>query len=876
ALRGAGAWYSASCGAVAPNSWTHLAGTYDGETLRAYRNGVLISENYLPSGPPDSESAALLIGRNATVAHYFAGDADDVRIYSRALTGMELAELIAVPPDTEAPVISNVAAAPFGTTAVVSWTTDEPGDSRVTYGEDMNLGAVESDASRVVDHAVTLVGLAPSTTYFYKVTSTDGSANTVTDDNGGAMYSFTTSQSGGAGEPDADLDGMSDAWEGQWGFDPNDPADAGLDADGDGITNLEEYQAGTHPLIVFPGNAWQTRTPSQADLDPVILDEFVAAVGGDGVIVRNGYIVRSWGDIASSGGSWWSSSKPVLSTMLLFAVNEGLLGSSADPISDFVPGLLPMDQGITFGHLAQNTSGYMLAEGPGAAWSYNDYGINLFLKALYLGVFNEAGGLNPADAALTSARRLGALRFQDGNLYSPWQDGGWEIGASVRDFARIGMFWLHEGQWDGDQLLSRDMFRQYARPGIGQDFPLSSGVLDPNGDYLGVGSNGGAAGDLLDLMDGNGGRGIYGMHWWFNGQPATRTTRLWPDVQGDAFGAFAGTRSSMVVFPGLDMVYAGRQTTIGLNEVTRNATFKRLMDAAGVPARPTGLIGMPQGLELVALDWDDSPDPGVAGYNVYRAQASGGPFTRRNAQPIVASDFIDTQTVQGESYYMVTAVTVDGIESACSNELPVVSNTSGLVVHYPLDEGGGVTAFDASGNGNDATLAQGAAWSAGPFGDALSFDGLGAELQTGFSSHLPVYTVSAWVRSPSAPLPGPPNGPVHREDNFVISWDHPAAEFRGAMALSVAGEWYAASFGSLAPDTWMHLAGTYDGETLRAYRDGVLITANPAPSGPADAEFAPLSVGKNATSPGYFEGDIDEVRIYNRVLSDAEIGELAR
>ncbi len=47
---------------------------------------------------------------------------------------------------------------------------------------------------------------------------------------------------------DHDRDGMADAWEAQHGFNTNSPADVALDADGDTLTNLQEYQAGTDPL----------------------------------------------------------------------------------------------------------------------------------------------------------------------------------------------------------------------------------------------------------------------------------------------------------------------------------------------------------------------------------------------------------------------------------------------------------------------------------------------------------------------------------------------------------------------------------------------------------------------------------------------------
>lgn len=50
--------------------------------------------------------------------------------------------------------------------------------------------------------------------------------------------------------PDADLDGMPDDWETDRGLDPNDPADATLDRDGDGYTNVEEYINGAAAFLI--------------------------------------------------------------------------------------------------------------------------------------------------------------------------------------------------------------------------------------------------------------------------------------------------------------------------------------------------------------------------------------------------------------------------------------------------------------------------------------------------------------------------------------------------------------------------------------------------------------------------------------------------
>jgi hypothetical protein len=47
---------------------------------------------------------------------------------------------------------------------------------------------------------------------------------------------------------DSDHDGMPDAWEQKYGFNPNDPSDASKDANGNGYTNIEEFLNGTDPL----------------------------------------------------------------------------------------------------------------------------------------------------------------------------------------------------------------------------------------------------------------------------------------------------------------------------------------------------------------------------------------------------------------------------------------------------------------------------------------------------------------------------------------------------------------------------------------------------------------------------------------------------
>ncbi|NIO30807.1 MAG: hypothetical protein GTN75_03275, partial [Gemmatimonadetes bacterium] len=195
---------------------------------------------------------------------------------------------------------------------------------------------------------------------------------------------------------------------------------------------------------------------------------------------------------------------------------------------------------------------------------------------------------------------------------------------------------------------------------------------------------------------------------------------------------------------------------------------------------------------------------------------------------------------------------------------------SSLVGWWPLDDGSGAVASDASGNGHDGTLSGDPQWVAGWFGGALEFDGVDDYVDTGFSENLATWSVSCWVKSPAAPAAASPSGPVHREANFQINWNHTQDAFRAAVGLS-AGGWHAASFGALEADTWYHLTGTYDGEDLKAYTNGQLITTNSAPTGSAANETNSLKLGKHAKNAQFFAGTVDDARVYNRALAQEEI-----
>ena len=182
----------------------------------------------------------------------------------------------------------------------------------------------------------------------------------------------------------------------------------------------------------FPGKSWEQREPAALGLDAATLDQLAKQLGGRGCVVKDGYVVKSWGDQAQVSDVL-SSAKPVLSTLLFFAIEEGLAKSVDQPIVEFGWELKEKDRGITFRNLGAMNSGYARPEGPGEAWAYNDYAIQLYQKTLFDKVFKE-----DAKVAAENPKRLGALGLEDG-LDPTSLEPRFDVHQVIRGFTQLGL-----------------------------------------------------------------------------------------------------------------------------------------------------------------------------------------------------------------------------------------------------------------------------------------------------------------------------------------------------------------------------------------------------------------------------------------------------
>lgn len=198
--------------------------------------------------------------------------------------------------------------------------------------------------------------------------------------------------------------------------------------------------------------------------------------------------------------------------------------------------------------------------------------------------------------------------------------------------------------------------------------------------------------------------------------------------------------------------------------------------------------------------------------------------------------------------------------------------TSGLVLSWSFNEGGGTSSADASGKGNHAKLLNDPKWSAGVLGGGMDFQPT-PDYVAGGVAGLPGPTAAktvSWYARPKSPAgmvlafgEWPGTGGIH------IGYKGPALSvFRmGGMDLVVDPSPPAAG-------VWYHGAYTYDGKVHRLYVNGVLkSTSGESMVQQGNVKF--LELGRWTDGGWQYPGELDEIRIYSRALSEAEVAQLA-
>jgi len=209
--------------------------------------------------------------------------------------------------------------------------------------------------------------------------------------------------------------------------------------------------------------------------------------------------------------------------------------------------------------------------------------------------------------------------------------------------------------------------------------------------------------------------------------------------------------------------------------------------------------------------------------------------------------------------------------------------TTGLIGHWRLDDTSGTTAADSSGNGlTGAITGNPVKGGAGQVGAAFDFDG-NDYISMGNPAALQLtgsMTLSAWVRI-DAPLSGSPVIVNKRGDSTDQGWAlraNGAGPLEFIVAYSASGYAARKSSTTLAVNTWYQVVGVYNAsaQTMDVYINGVLdngASAGTIPSAQRNSGQN-VNIARQPTNANFWNGAIDDVRVYNRALSAADIAAL--
>ena len=202
-----------------------------------------------------------------------------------------------------------------------------------------------------------------------------------------------------------------------------------------------------------------------------------------------------------------------------------------------------------------------------------------------------------------------------------------------------------------------------------------------------------------------------------------------------------------------------------------------------------------------------------------------------------------------------------------------ITSKSGLMAAYGFEEISGTTVADASGNGNHGAISNAVRITTGHSGNALRFNGANAWVTVNDSTSLNLLTgltLEAWVYPKLLTHGGKAIIIKEKYGGEVYSLyasedvNRPTSYFNDGNYQGVAG------LNSLPLNQWTHLVATYDGRYQRLYLNGKEV-ANSKQNGLIQQSTNVLRIGGNSLWSEYFQGYIDEVRIYNRALTRAEV-----
>ncbi|WP_269541088.1 LamG-like jellyroll fold domain-containing protein [Cerasicoccus fimbriatus] len=299
------------------------------------------------------------------------------------------------------------------------------------------------------------------------------------------------------------------------------------------------------------------------------------------------------------------------------------------------------------------------------------------------------------------------------------------------------------------------------------------------------------------------------------------------------------------------------------------------------PIAPTNFTASGATATSVSLSWQDNAD-NESGYNLYWATDAKPALPNQQLSTDSSSTLISGLTPDTRYTFWLEAKnaagTSDDVSATATTSAFEGSLSIGLISRWKFDEQAGSTAFDSTGF-NDAILSgETARTDEAVAGHSISLDGtddwVEAPHQEEYSSS--AMSVSMWVRPSLAD--SQPRGLISKRQGLSASqrcfsiFTHT----NSYINLDIGNQRFTTNYSLNEIGTWKHLVMTYDGaqtsENLKLYIDGSQVAESTISTTSIPSLTCPVTIGTLNTNYGSaFAGQIDEVRIYNRALTVAEV-----
>jgi hypothetical protein len=771
---------SSTTGAFAPsplpaNTWTHVATTFDGGTLRLFVNGTEVA-TAAKTGSLAASTNPLTLGGDEIYGQFFTGALDEVRVYNRALSAAEIQNDMVTPIGTGAPVDV--------TAPTVAITTPVNSGTYTTTTTPLAIGGTASD-----NVGVTQV--------------------TWTNDRGGSGTATGTTNwtvSGIALLPGTNVVTVT-------------ARDAANNA---GIATLSV-------TYTVPDNTAPTVGIVTPTTDPTFATRNATVALGGNSSDDVGVTQVSWvNDRGGSGTATGTTSWSVGAVALQPGANV-LTVTARDAAGNTGTAVLTVTSDVTVPTVAITT--------PTSSGSYTTTTTPLQVGGTAsdnIGVTqvtwtNDRGG--SGTAAGTTDWTVGAIALQPGaNL----------VTVTARDAV---------GNAATSTLAVNYSVPDNTAPTISITTPSSTGSYTTNQSSLTVA---GSAADNVAVTQvswandrGGSGAAAGTTTWTASGIPLQPGSNVITATARDSAGNPASatlTVTQDAVVPSVTLTAPAAGATVSGANVTLTATASDNLGLSGLQFLLDGTTAI--GSEIVG----------------------GGPNYTTTWNTVGVSNGTHTLSARATDAAGNTAVSAD-VSVTVSNAV------TGLVAAYGFEEASGSSVVDASTSLNNGTLGSGVSRTAtGKFGRALTFNGTSGMVTVPNAASLALssaMTLEAWV-NPSLVVNEWRDVVYKGNDNYylMVSTNNGSRPAGGGLLGGAATEVFGVS--ALPINTWTHVATTFDGTALRLYVNGALV-ATVTKSGSLATSSNPLTLGGDPIYGQFFAGSLDEVRVYNRALSLAEI-----